>query len=471
MPDLILLDEAHEDAAEVCAWARKHGITVWGLTASPFKKQLGASFTDMVCPVTTNELIREGSLVPIRPYIAREEDLIDTEGVSFNSETGLYVASELDGRVKKVVGGMVEHYEQRALQFFNNPVEQCMVFAHDIKSAEGIAEEFRVNGHSAVHVASSLPQETNAGRIADFRRGDIQVLVNVAILTRGFDHPGLRMCLDAFPLRGSKQWWIQKLGRLMRPYPNKPFGVWLDHAFNVPQFAEFTQEFFASGPPGLEDLAARLKEDEPVDMRKGAGSWVCRDTVSLGEECGTFNPTGTSHCETCLSVRPDLRCPKCGFEHHDPWTDCNACGSVRDHLGKPAGPGTETVEVTAVFEEGLQLGDGSMLEPEAFPALFEGDKERLYSELLRYCIDHPSKRGTPAMNVAAGKFKSIMGHWPAKKRGVEPAEACSPLVEGEVKRQQLLWKQAAHQANPPVGQNQCPRCGSWKQPKLSLIHI
>ena len=467
-PDLILLDEAHEAAHAVCEWAAMNGVVVWGLTASPFKQELAESFSDLVCPVTTDELIQSGALVPVRSFVADDADTIDTEGVAFDKNTGLYVARDLDARVKVVVGGMVSHYERRAEQIFGNPVEQCMVFAHDIASAQEIAAEFRVHGHIAEYVASSLSNEVNKGRIEAFARGEIQILVNVAILTRGFDHPALRMCLDAFPLRGSKQWWIQKLGRVMRPHPGKGFGVWLDHCFNVPQFADFTRKFFAEGPPGLADLSARIDEDDKPKKEKpnGSGDWVCASTVSEGRQCGYFNSEEQAHCGSCLEPRPDLVCPECGHTHHDPWTRCESCGEGRGSQGRPPGPGTEWVEIEAVHVEGIQFGDGTVLEPENFGQIYHDNKEGLYAELLRWCIDNPSFKRTPAENVAAGKFKSIMGHWPHRKKGIEPADRCSPLVEAEIKRQQLAWRAQQHNDDPPIGQNQCPKCGHWKKPEF-----
>jgi hypothetical protein len=75
-------------------------------------------------------------------------------------------------------------------------------------------------GVAAGIVYGEMPSEARAGVLADFRNGQIQVLANVAVLTEGFDDPGVSCIAMARPTR-SEGLYTQCVGRGTRLHPGK----------------------------------------------------------------------------------------------------------------------------------------------------------------------------------------------------------------------------------------------------------
>ena len=85
-------------------------------------------------------------------------------------------------------------------------------------SGEELSEAVDIEDRNAL-VARSI-QEARAGALADFRKGQIQVLANVAVLTEGFDDPGVSCIAMARPTR-SEGLYTQCVGRGTRLHPGK----------------------------------------------------------------------------------------------------------------------------------------------------------------------------------------------------------------------------------------------------------
>jgi hypothetical protein len=72
-----------------------------------------------------------------------------------------------------------------------------------------------------------MPSEVRTKALADFRQGHTQVLTNVAVLTEGFDDPGVSCIAMARPTR-SEGLYAQCVGRGTRLHPNKKDCLILD---------------------------------------------------------------------------------------------------------------------------------------------------------------------------------------------------------------------------------------------------
>ena len=75
--DLLIIDEAHCQRQGTVAYIKNNNVPTIGLSASPFTKGLGSVYQDIITPVTTAELVGEGSLVPLRVFISKEIDMTD----------------------------------------------------------------------------------------------------------------------------------------------------------------------------------------------------------------------------------------------------------------------------------------------------------------------------------------------------------------------------------------------------------
>jgi hypothetical protein len=83
-----------------------------------------------------------------------------------------------------------------------------------------MAATFRSEGVQAEALDSTTPTEERRAMLARLRSGETQVLVNCAVLTEGFDEPGLECVIVARPTK-SKVLYTQMIGRGTRIHDGK----------------------------------------------------------------------------------------------------------------------------------------------------------------------------------------------------------------------------------------------------------
>lgn len=71
----------------------------------------------------------------------------------------------------------------------------------------------------------------------EFKAGKIKVVVNVGVLTTGFDYPELDTIIMARPTK-SLSLWYQIVGRAIRPSPSKESGWVIDLCGNINRFGK-----------------------------------------------------------------------------------------------------------------------------------------------------------------------------------------------------------------------------------------
>ena len=93
-----------------------------------------------------------------------------------------------------------------------------------------MATAFCQAGIKAVHIDGNTPKDQRTTIISDFRKGNIQILCNVDLISEGFDVPD---CECSILLRPTKSLilYIQQSMRCMRYQPNKQ-AIILDHVGN-----------------------------------------------------------------------------------------------------------------------------------------------------------------------------------------------------------------------------------------------
>lgn len=142
---------------------------------------------------------------------------------------------------------------------------QAVVFAGTVAAAKLICEQFAAANILAdyVHGAPMRPERRDRG-LDMFANRDIQVIVNCNILTEGWDCPGAETCITA---RGCKSpgFAIQMVGRVLRKYPGKEYGMWIDlgGAVHDPKIGrpDADREFSLTG--------------EAIRLKPSAGARVC----------------------------------------------------------------------------------------------------------------------------------------------------------------------------------------------------
>jgi len=210
---LMVSDECHHDlaASRMRAIQTLNPDLLVGLTATPNradKAGLDALYQEVVFHLPMLELIAMGKLSPIKGLrIDTEEDLDGVKTAHGDLAEGeLAETVDTGGRNKLIVESYRRHCSER---------QRTVAFCVNVKHAEHLAEAFRDAGVRAECVFGHTPAEERQATLEAFHRGDIPVLVNVMVLSEGYDEPGIDCVLWARPTK-SQSLYIQCIGRAAR---------------------------------------------------------------------------------------------------------------------------------------------------------------------------------------------------------------------------------------------------------------
>jgi len=227
---LVIYDECHHAAAEDnLRVLRQIGVfdpawqgTLLGFTATTARgdgKGLDEVFERIVYSRTLPDLIDAGYLSKLRGFrISTAADLtrLSPGGADFREEE-LAEAVDIEERNALVARSIQELARDR----------RTIAFCVTVNHARNLCRSLNVLGVPAGVVHGAMPSEARARALADFRAGTTQVLCNVAVLTEGFDDPGVSCVAMARPTR-SEGLYAQCVGRGTRLNPGKKDCLILD---------------------------------------------------------------------------------------------------------------------------------------------------------------------------------------------------------------------------------------------------
>jgi superfamily II DNA or RNA helicase len=227
----IVVDEAQHSAAR--SWKKVMNALptdAWrlGVTATPGRldgKDIRQLFGQPVYQYLLADMIQAGHLCPLQGIQIVTQSQLDSVLVDF---TGDYaenlLAQALNTRQRNST--VVQAYKSQALG------RSALCFAIDIAHAEALAEAFNESGVPAAVVHSKLDKELVKKRKTDYASGAILVLVNVALLTEGFDSPHTSVIILARPTL-SLSLYLQMVGRGTRLFLGKLNCLILDITDNM----------------------------------------------------------------------------------------------------------------------------------------------------------------------------------------------------------------------------------------------
>ena len=247
---LLVIDECHRVPDEKTSSYQKvithlrennSGIKVLGLTATPYRLGMGwiyqyhtrgqvrsdepRFFRDCIFELPIRYLLDEGFLTPAR--------MIDAPVLSYDfsqlkpASTGRYKEAELDmvieqsKRATPQIVDQIIHLAQDKLGI--------MVFAATVRHAQEILG-LLPEGEAAI-VIGDTPTVERDQIINDFKERKIKFLVNVSVLTTGFDAPHVDLIAILRPTE-SISLYQQIVGRGLRLSPGKKECLVLDYAGN-----------------------------------------------------------------------------------------------------------------------------------------------------------------------------------------------------------------------------------------------
>jgi DNA repair protein RadD len=298
--DIVLADECHLiNPKEAGMWRSflkdlalcNPNTRVIGWTGTPFRGNgvwLTAGdeplFTNIATRVKMKELLELGFLAPLvpAPTVAR----IDTRDVRVSGDD--YVVSELAKVTdrEELVEATCDEIVQLA-----GARKRWLVFAVTIAHAEHVRDALKARGVAAEMVSGDTPKHERAAMINAYRVGRIKCLVNVGVLTTGFDVPEVDFIAL---LRATKSpvLYVQIAGRGMRCVGANIVESTANGKADC-LWADFTDTTAIMGP--VDAVQGRL----PTGKRKGEAP------TKLCPSCGSQNPASATECLDCGFLFPE----------------------------------------------------------------------------------------------------------------------------------------------------------------------
>lgn len=159
------------------------------------------------------------------------------------------------------------------IQFGKN-YKKWLLFCIDIEHAKHITSLLILNGIPACCVHSQMDEDRSV-KIQEFKDGKYRAMVNVNILTTGFNVPGIDLIAMLRPTQ-SPVLHVQAVGRGLRVAPGKDHCLILDFAGNTMRL----------GP---------INNIQIKEKRKGGGEPISKECP----ECGTINHAAVKICVVC----------------------------------------------------------------------------------------------------------------------------------------------------------------------------
>lgn len=283
-------------------------LKVVGFTATPYRLGGGLLtegddrlFTDLIgasnAGMAISDLLAEGYLAPLTTALVATQ--LSTQGVQISK--GDYAIGELARAV--TAGGATERALEEVLRFGSDR-KGWLLFATTVEHGEQVETFLRERGIAVRMVTGNTPGGVRDQVINQYKRGDLRALVNVNVLTTGFDAPHTDLLAFLRPTK-SPGLYLQMAGRGMRIAPGKTDCLVLDFAGNIAEH----------GPV----------DDVRPPKRRG----------KRGEQAAPMR-----ECDTCGALMPPAlrQCPGCGKVFELRGITLDAAPSTLAILSQDAGP-------------------------------------------------------------------------------------------------------------------------------------
>jgi DNA repair protein RadD len=240
--DLIVVDEAHRiplaDAGQYRQFIRdaklcNPKVRVAGFTATAYRLDGGSIchpdfiLNDICYEANVKDLILAGHLCKLRTKLG--ENSVDASGVKksggdFN-KAALAAAAMPDAKVDGIASEL-------ASILFRENRQSAIVFCVTVEHAEAMSRALAGYGIDAPTIHEKTSTELRRYRGEAFKAGKIRALVNVNVLSEGFDAQRVD-CVAMIRPTASKGLYYQQVGRGLRTHASKSDCLVLDFAGNI----------------------------------------------------------------------------------------------------------------------------------------------------------------------------------------------------------------------------------------------
>jgi DNA repair protein RadD len=216
--DLLVVDEAHHAASPSYrrvidrVLSRNPRALIFGATATPARsdgKGLREVFSNVADQITLGELIASGHLVPPRTFVI---DVGAQSALAQVRRTATdFDMTEVEAILNKtpITDAVIRHWREKAGD------RKTIVFCSTVAHAQCVADAFVAAGIHAVLIHGELSDAERKVRLAEYESGEAQVVVNVAVLTEGYDYTPTS-CVVLLRPSSHKSTLTQMIGRGLR---------------------------------------------------------------------------------------------------------------------------------------------------------------------------------------------------------------------------------------------------------------
>lgn len=263
----VIIDEAHHSLAASYKklWEMYPDAKRLGVTATPWRmnhQSFTSLFDKLVLSMPIKDFIKKGFLAPYKYFSLRgdtdiQRTIDDIELDSFGEYKESSMEEKMD--IGSIRAQLLDSYQSLAKG------KKGIIYAINISHARHICWEYEQAGYRTVCIDSKTPAAERKRLVTQFKKGLIDIIVNVDIFSEGFDCPDIEFIQLARPTRSLVKY-LQQVGRGLRPTENKQHCVILD---NVGMYSRF----------GLPDARRHWKyhfigkdvDEEPKRLSLGGG--------------------------------------------------------------------------------------------------------------------------------------------------------------------------------------------------------
>lgn len=310
---LVVADEAHHYIAPSYRKILDYfaGAKVLGVTATPDRGDrmaMGDVFDSVAYVHDIEDGIKGGWLANIRAVTVRLDE-VDLSGV--RTTAGDLNAADLDEKmaVEEVIHGVAQQTVEHAGD------RKTLIFTTGVSTAHRTAAA--INGYkpdSAAAIDGTMETLARRRLLTDYSAGKYQFLVNVGVLTEGYDEPSISCVAIARPTK-SRSLYVQQVGRGTRIHPGKADLLVIDFAGNVGKHRLVTAVDILGGKHSEEvtDAAKAIIERNPGMEAKAALIEAEAEVARTKEEAKQRAASAKKVKATSRFVDPfavlDIECP------------------------------------------------------------------------------------------------------------------------------------------------------------------
>lgn len=228
-----------------------------GMTATPYRlhtNSFGSSmrilvrtrpkiFADIGYVINPRDLVKDGYLLrPEYHQTTTDNSMLraNSTGAEFSdSSVALYSGLNKTGQKGLDLIQQIKH-------------KHVLVFCSTVADSRLLVDNLNGLGINAAEINATTDKKLRAQQLSGFRSGAIKVMSNVGTLTTGYDFPSLDCIVDLSPTMSAGLHY-QKIGRVVRPYPNKTAHVY-DLAGNVNRIGDPLNFVVARNRSGLYEV-------------------------------------------------------------------------------------------------------------------------------------------------------------------------------------------------------------------------